>query len=173
MTAERDRAAFEELYRRTEKKFEYFFYKTLGGDLDSARDLTHDLFVKLYHNADKFDPTRRFSPWAYRIAYNLCMNELKKRKRNGDFDFEKIEAPANGDRDFDRNLFKERLNEEIERLSPNQRAVFMLKYRDELPLADIAEIVGKPLGTVKSRLHYCLKNLSEKLKEFNPKGIEK
>jgi len=111
----------------------------------------------------------------YSIANNMCKNEyrrmeVRRNTSNGLGDREDIKDRAElSDKLVDRELFNEKLDEELLELSDNHRTVFELRYREDLSIKEIAEILECSEGTIKSRLFYTIKKLSEKLQHYNPK----
>jgi len=111
----------------------------------------------------------------YSIANNMCKNEyrrmeVRRNTSNGLGDREDIkDRNALSDKLVDRELFNEKLDEELLELSDNHRTVFELRYREDLSIKEIAEILECSEGTIKSRLFYTIKKLSEKLQHYNPK----
>ena len=96
--------------------------------------------------------------------------EVRKNTSNG-LD-ERIDISDNAelsDRIVDREIFNEKLNEELLELSENHRVVFELRYKEDLSIKEIADVMECSEGTIKSRLFYTIKKLSDKLQAYNPK----
>jgi RNA polymerase sigma-70 factor (ECF subfamily) len=163
--------AFSVLYDRYAGEMVNFFYRRLGRDEAKAQDFLHDLFLKLLNDPGKYMPGRSFRPWLYTIALNMCKNEYRGLKVREDYRLSGIpEIPGiyEGSERMDMKLFEQELRASLSRLDEIHREVFILRYQDELTIAEIAELMGCPEGTVKSRLFYALKALSLQLKVFNP-----
>lgn len=165
--------AFEELYVRYSKKMVNFFYRMLNRDIEKAQDFLQDIFLKIIENPEKFDTNRKFSTWFFAIAVNMCNNDYQKAKTRNRFEeFEKENKHNYIDfinESIDINLFAKNLFDELEQMKIEHKAVFLLRYNDEKSIKEIAEITHCPEGTVKSRLFYIIKKLSERLAVFNPK----
>lgn len=162
--------AFNVIYERYSAKLLNFICRLLN-DKDKSQDLLHDVFLKLIEKPELFNPDKKFSTWLYTITINLCRNEHKRGAKFESLDDEFI-ALNIGIQDtlFDIAEFNRLLEMELLSMDISHRSVFIMRFREGLPVREIAEILGCPEGTVKSRIHYSLKNLSDKLYMFNPKS---
>jgi RNA polymerase sigma-70 factor (ECF subfamily) len=168
---DKEREAFSVLYDRYAGEMVNFFYSRLGQDEAKAQDFLHDLFLKLLNDPEKFTPGRSFRPWLYSIAMNMCRNEYRSFKVREDYrlsGFPDLHGRAEGSEKIDLKLFDKELNAKLSLLDETHREVFLLRFREELSISEIAGLMGCPEGTVKSRLFYTLKALSVQLKVFNP-----
>ncbi len=173
LIAEGKKTAFNELYQRYSKKMHFFFYKMLGYDTDKANDFVQDLFLRLIEKPHLFNTEMRFSSWLYSIAGNMCRNEYRKIsvrkeiKTDADLDhFHYEQEQTSASIDFSK--FKGALKKELDELEPDHKLIFLLRFQENLPINEISKIVQCPEGTVKSRLFYSIKKLSEKLTNYNP-----
>lgn len=150
------------------------FYRMLNCDKDKARDFLQDIFLKIIEKPQSYDPARKFSPWFYSLAANMCKNEYKKIKiRN-----ENTNSIVSSDISVETNIYNEldlksfigELYHFLEDLNDDHKSVFLLRYGNNLSIKEIAEILECPEGTVKSRLYYTMKYLSERLTVYNPGG---
>jgi RNA polymerase sigma-70 factor, ECF subfamily len=164
-----DKKAFAELYDRYSRRLLNFVYRIIS-DRDKSQDILQEVFLKLIEKPGLFNSEKKFSTWIYTIAMNICRNEFRRAAR---FDSLEPEYDDIGgeyrEYDFDKAEFNRILDDELNQMDLNHRSVFIMRYKEELSIKEIAEILECPEGTVKSRLHYTLKNLSEKLYIFNPK----
>ncbi len=174
MIAKGDSMAFEELYDRYSKPMVNYFCRMLWKDREKAQDFMQDLFTKIVNRPDQYDSSRNFKTWLYSIANNMCKNEYRKqevRKNTVKMTHENIkvydESPEKS-RLMDAEVFNEMLDKELEELEEVQRSTFLMRFKMELSIKEIAEIHQCSEGTVKSRIFYTLKKLSEKLKMFDP-----
>jgi RNA polymerase sigma factor (sigma-70 family) len=173
--ADGESAAFSELYDRYSSPLINYFYRMLWRDREKAEDFMQELFTKLINKPHLYNPERKFKTWLYSIANNMCKNEYRRmevRKNTSNGLDERSDIKDNNvlsDRIVDRTIFNDKLNEELLELSESHRSVFELRYREDLSIKEIAEIMECSEGTIKSRLFYRIKKLSEKLKAFNPK----
>ena len=169
--------AFNELYMRYSQRMYAYFYKMLYQDKELAADFTQTLFLKLFEKAKSYNDQFAFSTWIYTMASNMCKNEYRRQSRSEPmikmplqlFDITQPKGPEN----LDSEIFQKHLQAAINELEPIHRQCFVLRYQDELSIKKIAEIVNCPVGTVKSRLYYSLKKLSDKLVDFKPNSQKK
>ena len=169
-------SAFDELYTRYSKRLLGYFIRMLNFDKEKAQDSLHDVFLKIIEKPEQFDRARSFKSWVFTIAYNTCKNHYKhdgvvkeakdELKHTTDVLDEKffISMAAK----MDAVDFKKALNTELASLPVDKKTTFVLRYQEDYSINEIAEIMECSEGTVKSRIHYTLKILSEKLKVYNP-----
>lgn len=160
--ANREERAFAELYDRYGPRMYRFFLRMLWQDKAKAEDFTQELFLRIIEKNHLFNPCRVFKTWIYTLASNLCKNEYR-RSRPLELSYEKEEAWETIPESIDSQLFEQHLRSSIARLSPAHHQCFVLRYQEELSVAEIAEIVGCPEGTVKSRLHHALRQVSAQM----------
>ena len=141
-------------------------------DEELAADFCQELFMKLYKNAKSFDSNKKFSTWLYTIAANMCKNEYRRQSRmkpTFHLDESKILLASSPPSTLDESIFQKHLEKAINKLNEKHRLCFILRYREAKSVSEISEMIDIPAGTVKSRLHHALKNLSAELSQFNPK----
>ncbi len=169
-----DKKAFDEIYNRYAGLLLGFFMRKMWNDREKAEDFVHDFFAKIIRKPESFDPNRSFKTWLYSVANNMCKNEYKKQevRKNTSSGLDKYyslkDESSNVMKQVQESQFKYRFEQEMNELKEKHRDVFYLKNIKGLSIKEIAEIVEASEGTVKSRLFYATKYLSEKLKEFNP-----
>lgn len=157
-----DKQAFGEIIDRYRSKVFSLLRKMLGYSEDT-QDIAQEVFLKAYNHLPEYDPKRSFSAWLYRIAANRCLDELRKRKRTPSItgiDFE----PVYGDTPETVYLQKERFNaiqEQIDALDKDYRAVFVMRYLQFLSYQEIGERLAIPVSTVQMRLYRARKKLRE------------
>lgn len=169
-----DKRAFDLLYGRYAGALTSYFMRMLWRDREKAEDFVHDLFTKLIHRPELFDPSRSFKTWMYSVANNMCKNEYKKQEirkntSNGlDSSYAVSDANQNTMNSVHHTMFKEAFDEQIRLLDAKHREVFELRHFDGLSMKEISEILEINEGTVKSRLFYATKYLAEALRDFHP-----
>lgn len=182
--AEGDAVAFELLLGRYEHRL-YNYILRLLGDAEESRDVFQEAFLKVYQNAQRFDPQRRFSTWVYTIAGNACRDRLRRRRPAASLD-----DPLPGGDDESRTLreavpaagaspaetaaeweLEDRVRAAIERLPEAQREVVVLREYEHRSCEEIAEIVGCKVGTVKSRMFYAMAALRRMLAPLADEGV--
>ncbi|MDR1065934.1 MAG: sigma-70 family RNA polymerase sigma factor [Clostridiales bacterium] len=149
-----DLAAFEELMRNYERLVYSIAYGMFHNDED-AKDLHQEAWIKIYVNMGKCKDARRFKSWVCKVATNVCIDEMRRRKGK------RTESLENA------NVYAERqspenaaiINEEIDglkralcSLSPEERALVTLRGVQGFSYAEIARVMGMAVGTVKSGL---------------------
>ena len=158
--------SFSELYGRFGVRMHRYFYRMLGQDVHVADDFTQDLFMKIIEKGAYYDPKKRFSTWLYTVAGNMVKNEYRRIGRQKPLPT----APGFFDENFsekiDSEVFEKHLLVALEGLDETQKQCFVLRYQEELSMKEIAQIVGCPEGTVKSRLFYTVRKLADKLRAF-------
>ena len=165
-----DPTAFNLLVERWQDKIHRFVYRYLP-DNDEANEITQKTFIKAYQRMDTLDEAGKFSPWIYKVANNLCLDELKRagRKRSVPLDLKRIEKVSNTTpaTDFENKELAELLNRALLQLPDEQRSVVILKQYEGLTFREIAEILEVPENTVKSRMYYGLKAMRNRLMNWN------
>lgn len=166
--------AFDVLYHRYSKRLLYYFYKMLGQDEDKAQDFLHDLFLKIVERPELFSLERKFSTWVFSVANNMCKNEYRRMSVRQTEAVELDDLPFEEDgipEQLDKKVFSEMLAIELNDLSEEHKAVFLLRYHENFSVRDISEVMECPEGTVKSRLFYALRRLAKRLRTFNPNNM--
>ncbi|PCH65208.1 MAG: RNA polymerase subunit sigma-70 [Bacteroidetes bacterium] len=166
------KSAFNELYKRYDKKLHYYFYRMLHQDNIKAQDFLQELFLKIIEKPNLFDTDKKFSTWIYSIASNMCKNEYRKDAIRGTIinlkDELELVQKEDESSDYDKELFKKHLKKELSKLDDEHKETFILRYQEELAIKEISQIMNCSEGTVKSRIFYTTKKLAVKLRIFNP-----
>lgn len=179
-----DQSAFARLVRRHKTPVYNFILRSVRSR-EVAEDLVQDVFVKVVQNAADFKHEARFSTWAYTIARNVCIDHLRKAalRRHPSLDQAANnnsgeDGPTLGERIADAHFASavdrvaigtelgQRITRAVEELPPEQREVFLLREVANVPFKEIAEIVGVPENTTKSRMRYALERLQQALAEY-------
>ena len=120
-----------------------------------AEDAVQQAFITAWRGLPRLRDPQRFDAWLQRLLVNACYQELRQLRRWKDRIAPlPVEGPSGADAYRSAND-RDALDRAFRRLSPDRRAIFVLHHHAGLPLAEVAEIVGLPVGTVKSRLHYA------------------
>jgi RNA polymerase sigma-70 factor (ECF subfamily) len=176
-----DRTAFALLVKRHQGPLYNFALRHVGSGA-TAEEVVQDAFVRVVKNVGEFKHEARFTTWLYTIARNLCVDEARKRvhRRHASLDQPQRadggDGPTLGEQTTDRAAnveraavsaeIRARVAEAIDELPTEQREVFLLREVSNLPFKEIAEIVGVPENTIKSRMRYALERLQAALSEF-------
>lgn len=166
-----DERVFAELVGRYLKRIYNFVYRYVQ-NRDEAEDITQDVFLKAWKNIKKFNPDRNFKVWLFVIAKNTIFDWLKKKRP---LLFSQLET-AEGENPLEESIedagplpleifARKELADELEKalriLSLGDRTILLLHYSEELTFEEIAEILGKPMNTIKSRHFRALKKLQK------------
>jgi len=128
-------------------------------DADRARDATQQAFVLAWRELPRLRDIDRYEVWFYRLLVNACYQEARRHRRwTSRVRLLPSEGPAMPD-PFVSVDDRDALERAFQRLSPEHRTVFVMHHYAGMPLADIAQVVGVPVGTVKSRLHHSIRDL--------------
>jgi RNA polymerase sigma-70 factor (ECF subfamily) len=170
-----DEAAFGEIVARFERPVYALVHRLMGGDAESARDLTQDVFLKAWRNLSRYDPERPFAPWFLKLAANLALNarEAARLRKAASLDAplpgsdaprevaDSAAAPA-AERAADAEL-RDAVRRGIAALEGKYALPVALFYLEGLSVKEIAERLSLPEGTVKIRLHRARDVLKETL----------
>jgi RNA polymerase sigma-70 factor (ECF subfamily) len=161
-----DVEAFNLLVSRWEKRVFNYLLRITGRPED-AMDLSQEAFLKAYQNIRKLDDPARFGPWLYRIAHNEAHSLFRKRRPETGLEEEGPErSPAPG---FPVDLTLA-VTAALDRLNPDQREAVVLKVYEGLKFDEMAEVLGCPVSTVKSRLYTALDLMKTELAPVNTRG---
>lgn len=168
-----DRENFAGLMRRYEVRLFRYVLRISGMHKDDAEDVLQDAFIAIYRNLHGFDPTRKFSTWAYRIVRNATISAARKNQVKhkyvvpnvGDELMERIRSDEDialaADRTFDANT----VHETLKTLKREQREILMLHYLEEMGYSEISDVLHIALGTVGSRLSRAKQAFRKKYKD--------
>ena len=162
-----DDRAYGELYRRHARRLIGFFFRQVGKDEDLAADLMQDAFMRLWTSRNKFSGTG-FSTWLFTISFNLLRNHYRHDEHRKQYELysskqQEVAADAHIIEQIDSRDFDLALQRELEKLTPDGRLLFSLRFEEALTVPQIAEVMAIPEGTVKSRLHALTQTLKQKI----------
>ncbi len=160
--------SFETLVQRYSRELYHFVMRFMSNSA-AAEDVVQETFLQVYLSSESFDAQRRFKPWLFTIAANKARDALRSRARRpespldagfnensderGSFRDLLADDSALPDEVLDASEQQELVREVVQQMPPNLREVLVLAYFHQFPYKQIAEMLGIPLGTVKSRLH--------------------
>lgn len=168
-----DSSAFGHLYDRYSVKLFRYILRLLNGNHMKAEDFLQDVFLRIIEHSNSFQEYQIFKTWIYAIATNLCRNEWRNTENRNKLMEKHIPWETANKLHEDKveiNEFKTQLNKKIAQMDTQTREIIILRYYQEMSVKEIAEIISIPDGTVKSKLFYTIKSLSEKLNAFHPKN---
>jgi RNA polymerase sigma-70 factor (ECF subfamily) len=156
----------------------YNYALKISGNSDDAQDLVQETYYKAYRHFDKFESGTNSKAWMFMILKNSFINDYRKSKREPyKLDYEQIQnfyenvksdraQENNLDKDFYNDLLDDELTKAIDQLPSKMREVFLLCDLDGNSYEETAELVGCPIGTVRSRLHRARHMLQETLLDY-------
>jgi len=160
-----ERNAFEQLVIRYQKPVFNVALRMLR-DRQDALDVAQTTFLKAFEHLADYDPTFRFYSWLYRIAINESLNALALRKPRGELDANAADEGPGPDRAADGDQALQALEGALMLISPELRSVLVLRHIVQLSYEEIAEALGVPAKTVKSRLHSARERLRDHLRQY-------
>jgi RNA polymerase sigma-70 factor (ECF subfamily) len=175
---EGDTRAFDALILKYGDKLYGLIYN-MTSNKEDTHDLLQDIFAKAYRSLRHFRGKSSFYTWIYSIGVNMTLNFLKKRKRRSALSLDDMDMGLQNDESFvdNKNIanprkqsniheLQKKLNEALQELSEDHRAVVTMFDIQGMPHADISKILGVSEGTVRSRLYYAHQQLQGYLQEF-------
>ena len=153
------------------------FVRRMINNAEEASDITQDVFIRAFQNFHRFDGRCSVRTWLFRIAYNLCVDKVRKVNRTPD------EVSLQGTTDIDETFevpdarwqpdqlaidaeMAEAIDVAVSTMSEKLRSVLLLHDKEDLPYEEIAQMVGVPVGTVKSRLFLARAHLQQHLRNY-------
>jgi RNA polymerase sigma-70 factor (ECF subfamily) len=178
-----DSTAFQEFVDRYKKKIYYIAYD-ITGDHNDAEDVSQEVFIKVFRSLKTFRRNAKISSWLYQISVNASIDLLRKKSSKPEKSMDDIERadiqeslPGSGTRaqnpersaeDF---LMQKHISQALQKVSPKERSVFVMRHYNELKIREIAEILKISQGTVKALFYRATRKLRKELSFYlgNPK----
>lgn len=173
-----DPRAFDELVVKYSPRL-YGLVYNMTSNHEDANDLLQDVFAKAFRSIKGFRGKSSFYTWIHSIAVNMTINFLKKRGRRFNMSLDDVDLNIQNDKEFiemtassspvreaDLGELQLKLNEAMQKLSPEHRAVVTMFDIQGMPHAEISKILGVSEGTIRSRLFYAHRQLQAYLEEF-------
>ena len=180
-----DESAFESLVKRYERELFHFLFRFLGKRA-SAEDVFQDAFLQVHLSIDSFDTERRFKPWLFTIAANKARDFLRRKSQRP---LAPLSAPLDAgqqqgpqfidlleahmvlpDEQVEQQEVCDLVRQVIDVLPDHLREILLLAYFQRFAYSEIADVLGIPLGTVKSRLHSAVASFAQEWKRQYPSG---
>ncbi|TWD89760.1 RNA polymerase sigma (SigW) subunit [Neobacillus bataviensis] len=170
-----DQNAFGEIVEIYKNSVFQLCYRMLG-NRHEAEDIAQEAFIRAYVNIQSFKQDKKFSTWLFRIATNLCIDRIRKKKPDYYLDAEvagtegltmysqiSSDSPL-PESEVESLELQETVQKEILKLPEKYRSAIVLKYMEDMSLNEISEILNLPLGTVKTRIHRGREALRQQLR---------
>jgi len=157
-------SALEALVHRYHRQIFAYLYRVTH-NYHLAEDLAQETFWRMCKTVKLYKYPRSFKPWLYTIASNITRDHWRSAGNKPTQELpEELAAEGNVEEWFERQENRQRVVKALGQLEGSRREIVILRFYQDLTLAEISQVTGFPLGTVKSRLHYALKELRELLK---------
>ena len=166
MTEKERREAFEHIVHQYSERL-YWHIRRMVAVHEDADDCLQNTFLKAWRSFESFRGDSGVYTWLYRIATNECITFLKKRQGEGLYDPESLGRFLSSDPYFDGDAAQTALQRAIAKLPPQQKAVFMLRYYEEMPYKDMTSVLGSTEGSLKASYHQAYRKVTQWVKEFS------
>lgn len=158
-------AAFTHLVAKYQERL-YWQVRRMVVEHDDTHDILQEIFIKVWRNLDKFKGQSSLFTWLYRIATNETLTWLDRRKRRATMSMDAEEAGffqqrLRAQKGFDAKKLEWKLQEAIAMLPEKQRLVFQLRYYDEMPYDQMAEILDTSAGSLKASYHHAARKIED------------
>ncbi|MBD1371854.1 sigma-70 family RNA polymerase sigma factor [Hazenella sp. IB182357] len=172
-----DQDAFRKIVEAYEKKI-YNLVLQLLKKPEEAKDVTQEVFIKIYTNLSRYRAEAQFSTWAYQITYRTCMDRLRKKQKEQtlfppqelDENQTKIDHVSVEAR-YEQRELREQLQETLDQLPDKYRMVLILSHQQELSYQEIADILEMPVNTVGTHLYRAKLQLRKLLGPLRERGM--
>lgn len=158
---------FNLLVRQYQRRL-YGFVRRMITDHDETQDVLQNTFIKAFNGIDGFKGGSKLYSWLYRIAHNETLDHLRRMRRglfvSNESVIEKLTTTLDSSEHFSGDAIEKKLQKAVMRLPDKQRAVFTMKYFEEMKYEQISEITGTSVGALKSSYHIAVKKIEERLR---------
>ena len=159
-----EETAFEMLFDRYNGRLLYYLRRMLGAS-GMAEDVLQTVWLKVLRKIGTLEEPRALRTWLYRIAHNEAVQQLRKAGREIALEETEETLEAATEEEDSRPLDTAQVHLALDQISPAHRAVLTLRFMNDLSYADIAEVVGCSVGTIRSRIHYAKQALRKQMEE--------
>jgi len=145
------------------------FYRTalrIVLDHEAAKDVLQEASIKMWQGLPRFKAQSRFSTWATRIVINESLSHLRRQNQHVDVNSVVLSVPHSPY--FESDALIAALHEAVQQLPEKQRLTFQLRYFDEKPFAEIAELLGTSVGGLKANYHHAAEKVKKHILALNP-----
>ena len=161
--------AFAKLMKKYQERVYWMVRRTIF-DHDDADEITQEVFIMVYQKIHQFREDSQFFTWLYKIASNMILQLLRKKKLRSMVGLDQVSEIHSFDEptaetEMIRNEWNEKLKSAIETLPPQQRLVFNMRYFDELSYEEISEILEKTTGGLKANYFHAVQKIKEQMEK--------
>ncbi len=164
----KNEATRERAYTAIIKKYQerlYWHVRRMVVGHEDANDVLQNMFIKVWKNLDKFREDSQLYTWMYRIATNESLTFLEKAKKRQSISIDDDESPImnklESDTEYDGNKVEWKLQQAIQRLPDKQKAVFNLRYFEEMPYEEMSRVLETSEGALKASYHHAVKKIED------------
>lgn len=159
--------AFTTIIKKYQEKL-YWHVRRMVVEHEDANDVLQNVFIKVWNGLGNFREDSQLYTWLYRIATNESLTFLDQQKRKSAVSFEDVEAGLSNkikaEEGFDAQRLEWKLQLAIQQLPEKQRAVFTLRYYDEMPYEEMSRVLDTSEGALKASYHHAVKKIEEFIK---------
>jgi RNA polymerase sigma factor (sigma-70 family) len=156
--------AFTSIVKKYQEKL-YWHVRRMVVDHDDANDVLQNMFIRVWNALGNFREDSQLYTWLYRIATNECLTFLEQQKKRASVSLDEMESGLSNkikaDSNFDANKLEWKLQLAIQQLPEKQRAVFTLRYYDEMPYEEMSRVLETSEGALKASYHHAAKKIEE------------
>ncbi len=153
---------FTQIIKKYQEKL-YWHVRRMVVEHEDANDILQNMFVKVWKNLDNFREDSQLYTWLYRIATNECLTFLEQQKKRSALslsdDGSQLINKIHADKYFDANKLEWKLQLAIQKLPEKQRAVFNLRYYNEMPYQQMSKVLETSEGALKASYHHAVKKI--------------
>lgn len=166
-----DESAFNEIVRRYQEKI-YWVARRFVNDHDEADDIVQEVFIKTYDALKDFRSESGLYTWLYRITVNMSLNVMRRRRvreflQLDDFPGLEESPDQRPDEELERKEHRSLVERAVEKLPEKQRAVFVLRYYEELSYEEIAAVLKTSVGGLKANYFHAIRKIEEYVKRVH------
>ena len=157
-------AAFTRIIKKYQEKL-YWHIRRMVVEHEDANDVLQNMFVKVWKNLENFREDSQLYTWLYRIATNESLTFLQQQKKRSSLSIDDEDSTIGNkikaDEHFDANKLEWKLQLAIQKLPEKQRAVFNLRYYDEMPYEEMSRVLETSEGALKASYHHAVKKIED------------
>ncbi|MEO5888777.1 MAG: sigma-70 family RNA polymerase sigma factor [Ferruginibacter sp.] len=155
---------FTAIIKKYQEKL-YWHIRRMVVDHDDANDVLQNMFIKVWNGLENFREDSQLYTWMYRIATNESLTFLEQQKKRASVSIDNVENGLSNrlmaDKNFDGNKAEWKLQLAMQELPEKQRAVFNLRYYDEMPYAEMSKVLETSEGALKASYHHAVKKIED------------
>lgn len=171
-----DEIAFEKIVLQYENKVYNLAYRYTGNEFD-ARDISQEVFLRVYRFLGQFNEESLFSTWLYRVALNVCKDSLRKKYsknemnfsefegKDGDYTFDVPDLKYNPENELEQSELRREIADGLQKISPEHREILIMRDVVGMAYEDISKVLELEEGTVKSRISRAREKMRTRLVE--------